>query len=325
VDCVGGIIFAKLLGLAGLGLGTSLPIAVGAIFLWRRMRTVFSIIPDLAAVKSLICAGLAYQMTDAGFDLVRRLDVIAVALLLGPVFVGYYGISALIRDCAVLLSQRGVAEVLSPHMQRSLGQTHSLAEVAPFYETLARLASYALPPLLGASAFILPFCVRLALPQYIPGIPAAQISLFSVFFLVMHATMSSFFVAAQKLRAVFGLFSIFGLLGAVAQFLVLRAGLGLTGAAWTNLAVVISGELVIARKACGHNVSEIMSFIGSLHYPVCASIGLMFLMNSLNLTGRMPGFFESPVKAGLYLLFYSPILFIYESKFTMLRALYQTM
>jgi len=327
VDCIGGIILAKLFGLAGLGLGTALPIAVGVVFLWVRMRTVFTFSIDFGTVKKLIRAGLPYQISDAGFDLLRRLDVIAVALLLGPIFVGYYGISYLTMDICVLLSQRGVAEVLSPHMQRSLGQTDSFATVAPFYESLARLTGYALPPLLGVGAFILPICVRLALPQYIPGIAPAQITLFSVFFLVVHSTMSSFFVAAQKLPAIFRLFSIIGLMGAATQFLVLRAGLGLTGVAWTTLAtlaVVISGELVIARRACGHNTAEIALYLSSLYFPVCASIGLMLLMNSINLAGWMPGFLESPVKAALYLLFYSPIFLIYESKFTMLRALYQT-
>jgi O-antigen/teichoic acid export membrane protein len=327
IDLGTAIVLTKLFGLAGYGTASLLPILIGAIYLQRHVRLAFRMRPDITRIKALIARGFPYSLTETGFELVRRLDVLVMAIVLGPVWVGYYGVAFLLMDFAAVLAQKGMAEVLSPHLLSEFGRTGSFSQVASFYETPARLFCYVLPPMLGVGALLLPGSVRLVLPQYLRGVPAAEITLWAVFFVAVHGTMSSFFVAAQKIPAVLRLYAIVATAGATAQYLVMKSGFGLAGAAWTTLvtmAVLSSGEMFLARRACGHCMGETIPFLSSLYFPLLAAAILRILVGSLSLGAWLPGPLELLAKIAILLVFYSPVLFAYESKFTILRAIYQT-
>jgi O-antigen/teichoic acid export membrane protein len=327
IDFVAVILLAKLFGLVGFGAAYALPTAVATVYLQRHARLPFCLRPDRRRVKSLISCGLPYSLTESAFDCARRLDVFLMAVVLGPVFVGYYGVAFLIMDFAAVLAQRGVSETLSPYLLREFGRTGSPNDVAPFYEKPLRLFGYVLPPVLGVGTLVLPAGVRLALPQYVPGVPAAQITLWAVFFVALHGSMSSFFVAAKKIPAVLWLYAVLIPSGATAQYVVMKLGWGLTGAAWTTLttlALVSFGELFIARQGMGHRVSRILPFLASLYFPFAAAAILKMLVSTLGLGAWLPQPFELIAEAILFILLYAPVLIAYENKFTMLRTIYQT-
>jgi len=327
VDLGAAVLLAKLFGLAGFGIGSMLPTLVGALYLQHHVRLAFRLRPDPPRIKSLIACGFPFSLTEAGFELVRRLDVLVMALVLGPTFVGYYGVAFLIMDFSAVLAQKGMAEVLSPHLLREFGRTGSFSDVALFYEKPARLFCYVLPPLLGVGAFLIPECVRIALPKYLPGVPAAEITLWAVFFVAVHGSMSSFFVAAGKIPMVLKLYGVLACAGATAQVVVMKEGLGLTGAAFTTLvtlSLVSSGEMIIARRVCGYSFRKIVPFLGSLYFPLVAAALLRIFVGSLNLDAVVPTVLQLPCRIMLLLLLYIPVLLAYENRFAMLRTIYQT-
>jgi len=328
IDLGTAIVLTKLFGLAGYGTATLLPVLIAGIYLQRHVRLAFRTRLDIPRIKALIAKGFPYSLTEAGFELVRRLDVLVMAIVLGPAMVGIYGVAFLIMDFAAVLAQKGMAEVLSPHLLSEFGRTGSFSKVSSFYETPARLFCYVLPPMLGVGALLIPECVRLLLPQYVRGIPAAEITLWAVFFVAVHGSLSSFFVAAQKIPAVLRLYAFVAIAGATIQFLLMKFGFGLTGAAWTTLgtlAILSSGEMFLARRACGSGIMETIPYLTSLYFPLIAAGTLRLLLGSLSFGAWLPGPLELAAKIALLLLFYAPVLFAYESKFTILRTIYQTM
>jgi len=327
-DFVAAVSLSMIFQLRGLGAASVVSSILPVLFLSRRLGLRFRIRLDFSRVKTLIRSGLPFSLTEGAFELTRRLDVLLMVVLLGPTFVGYYGISLLIMDFSTVLAQKGVSQVLSPHMLREFGRTGSSAGVALFYEGPARLFCYLLPPLLGAGSFLIGDFVRLLLPQYVPGIPAAQVTMWAIFSVALHASISSFFVAADKIALILRCFAVLIPLGAVAQYLVLRAGLGLEGAAWTSVVVLgltAGAELCFARRNCGHGAREIAVFLASLYFPLLTAIMLKELVESLNVGPWSGSPLESILKVFLFLLFYAPVLIAYESRFSMLRAVYQTM
>jgi O-antigen/teichoic acid export membrane protein len=326
VDLGAGIALAELFGLSGLGAGAAFPLVVGSLYIWMRVRRSFQIRPDFGRIRVLISKGAPYSITEAVFDFVRRLDTMFIALLLGPTFVGYYGISYLIMDSAKLVIQRGMSEVISPYMQREFGRSGSFANVTAFYELPIRIICYLVPPLIGICVLLLPPIVRVALPKYAPGIPAAQITIWGVFFLALHGSMSSFFVATRRIPAVLWLLVISGVSGAVGQYAVIRVGLGLRGAAWITVALltlISSGEIAIARHACGCKLSGTLPFLASLYLPLVASFAVTTMIAHVSFGARVPVALGLGYRAALLLLLYAPILAAYENRFTMLRAIYQ--
>lgn len=327
IDLGAAVVLTRLFGLGGFGVASAVPTLVGALYLQHHVRLVFGLRADTSRVKKLVACGFPYSLTEAAFELVRRLDVLVMAIMLGPTFVGYYGIAFLIMDFAAVLAQKGMAEVLSPHLLREFGRTGSFADIVAFYEIPARLFCYVLPPVLGIGALLLPACVSLVLPKYLPGVPAAEVTLWAVFFVAVHGSMSSFFVAAGRLPVVLRFYAVLACAGAVAQFLVMKAGLGLTAVAFTTLvtlAVVSSGEMIIARRVCGHRFAEVIPFLGSLYFPLAAAAALKVLIASASVGTLVPAAFELPCKIALFLLFYAPVLLFYENRFALLRTIYQT-
>ena len=244
--------------------------------------------------------------------------MIVMAVVLGPVAVGYYGTSVLIMEFSFVLARKGVNQVISPHLLREFGRTGSFVEAAQFYELPARLFCYALPPLLGVGSLLIGDFVRLGLPQYAPGIPAAQITIWTMFFVALHASINAFFVASDMILVIWRIFGALIPFGAAAQFIVMKSGYGLAGAAvcsLATLAVVAATEIFVARRRCGHGTGEIAGFIVMLFFPIATAITLTELIDLAPLA--------SAWKALIFLAFYAPIFLMYELKFSILRTVRQ--
>jgi O-antigen/teichoic acid export membrane protein len=328
VDLAAAVVLCKLFGLAGLGAATVLALFATVLYLQQQQHIRFHLHLDFSRIKDLIRVGVPFSLTEAAFELTRRLDVLLIALLLGSTSVGYYGISLLIMDFVSILAQKGVSQVLSPHLLHEFGRTASFSEVAVFYEMPAKLFCYVLPPVLGIGSLLVGDFVRLVLPQYVPGIPAAQITVWAVFFVALHSSISSFFVAAGMIPVILRFFALIIPLGAAGQFVVLKAGLDLPGAAWMTvgtLGVAVLGEMYLARKSCGYGLSEIVMFLISLLLPLAASILLTTLVDGISQGLAVPAVLADCIKVLIFLLLYAPVLATYEIKFSMLRLVRQTM
>ncbi len=266
------------------------------------------------------------------FEILRRLDVILMALVLGPVAVGYYGTSLLIMEFSIVLARKGVNQVVSPHLLREFGRTGSILDAAVFYELPLRLFCYLLPPVLGVGSLLIGDFVHLCLPQYVPGIPAAQLTIWTMFFVALHASINAFFVASDMILVIWRIFALLIPFGAAAQFAVMKSGFGLTGAAacsLATLAVVAAAEIYVARKRCAHGLREIGSFLAILYFPLVFAILLAQLMDSSMLASFFAIEGPAPLAAGLkslvFLILYMPVLWLYENKYSILRSVRQAM
>jgi O-antigen/teichoic acid export membrane protein len=326
IDCAAAIALCKFLGLYGLGIATCGSLVATAVFLWRSQKVPFQLRIDRSRLSGLMRQGIPFAITEASYELLRRTDVLAIALFAGPIAVGYYGVSILIMDFAMVLSKKGVSQLVSPHLLKEFGRTGSLADVTIFYEIPVRLFCYVLPPLLGAGTFLIDGFVRALLPQYIAGIGAAQLTLWSIFFVALHFSINSFFAAANMIPKIIRLSAVAIAISAAGQFAVMRAGFGIEGAAWCALATSASWacvELVVARMACGNSAGETAGFVASIYLPFAVCVALRALVGAVPLITAPPT--EPVLRAGLLLLFYVPVFIGYEMKFSMLRTVRQSL
>ena len=322
VDFVGFIVLGSLFGLTGLGVAALIGIVVPVAYLWRGQRLRFRFRLPRASIRRLIRAGLPLSGCYAAFEFIRRIDLIVIALLLGPTWVGYYGLSLLLLDFSSYLAKYGISQVVAPNLLHRFGRVGRLADVAVFYETPARLFCYVLPPLLSVGVLLIPGFVEALLPQYVPGIVAAQVSVWGIFFVTVRASMESFLVAARMIQALLKMFALLIPFGVLAHVWVLKLGFGLPAVALTTvgiLGLVAGAEVYLARKSCGHHTSETVKYLGSLCFPLAAAVGLTVWVDSLALGDGVFGGFQTPVKVVLVLALYTPVLFLYEARFALLR------
>jgi O-antigen/teichoic acid export membrane protein len=324
IDATVAILLCRSLGITGLGLAMVLALVVTGIIMILRQNVPFRFTVPRALLVDLMRAGIPFSLTEAGYQMLRRVDVLLIALFLGPTQVGFYGISILIMDCAVVLSEKGVSQVLSPHLLKEFGRTGSHSEVATFYEMPARLFCYVLPPVLAVGTFALGPFVHTFLPQYTVGVPAAQITLWCMLFVVLHFSVHSFFVASNMVPRIIKLQAITLCVAAALQAACLTLGYGILGAAWCTLVITAAWstiELFVARTSCGYSVTESLGFILTIYTPFMACFALRYLIDVVPLDATHP--FSPMIRASVLLLCYLPLFFVYENKFSMIRTVRQ--
>lgn len=328
IECGAALALCSALKLSGLGAGMVASITITIVYLYKRQTVPLRLKPNFRAIKDLIGVGAPFSLSEAAYELIRRLDLLIMAVVLGTTAVGYYGVSRLITDFTMVFCQRGIAQVLSPHLLHTFGRTQSVTRAARYFELPAQLLCYTAPPLLAVGTIVVRDFVLIFLPQYKPGIAAAQITMWTIFLVALHSSVSSFAVAAGIIPTLLRVYGFLIPTGALAQLLILRLGFGLKGAAWCSLillAVVSATEIVIAKRRCGDPFSKIFRFIASLYLPVACAMGLTFAIDlirinpwPMHVSGRAVEVFA---KVSLVLAAYLPILGIYERKFALLRAI----
>jgi len=315
---------ASWFGLAGLGMAACLSIALPGLYLLWQLKFKFRLHPPTKSVLPLMKNGLPLSGAETLYELTRRMDLIFLTILMGPTWVGFYGISLLVMDFAVFLARYGVSQVVSPNLLHEFGREGSLEKVATYYEIPARLCCYVLPPLLSVGALTLPMFVQVALPQYVPGIEAAQIAIWGLIFVTIHASLISFLVAAGKL------FQEIKMLGAVLpasamlQLGSFRLGLGLEGAAAAallTLAIVAAAEITLARRCEDYSTAQIAGFVATLYLPTVVCLASTFLVQAWDVSRIVPVLFTLPFKALIVVVGYSPIFLAYEFRFSLLRSI----
>ncbi len=318
VDLVGGLTLSYCFGLVGIGLAAIVGIALPVLYLWRNQPDAFRSRFEFSRVKDLIRAGIPISLADSMFGLLRFTDLLLLTPLLGPTMAGYYAVSMMINELSIFVANFGVSQVVSSHLLKEYGRVGCVKSVVVFYEAPIRLFSYVLPPILAIGTLMVGPVVRLVLPQYAPGIEAAGITVWGVFYLSMHCAVTPFFRAAKRFGVVLKLLGVMLALTASAQWWGLSNGGGLPGAAWTSLlalGVVVNAELFVAREAAGERLLEILRFLASINLPLMLMVGLMETMEAR----QLGGFVQVAVVLGVY----APVLAIYEFRFSMLRMVRQ--
>jgi O-antigen/teichoic acid export membrane protein len=318
IDLIGGVVLSYCFGLAGIGIATVVGIALPVLYLWRSQPDAFRAGFELARAKVLMTAGIPVSLSDSMFGLLRYLDLLLLTPLLGPTMAGYYAVSMMINEFSIFVANFGVSQVISSHLLQEYGRLGCVKSVVVFYEVPIRLFSYILPPLLAVGTLMVGPMVRLILPQYTAGIEAAEITVWGVFFLSMHSAVTPFFRAAERFGIVLKLLATLLVLTAAGQWLVLSNGGGLVGAAWLSLAalgVLVNAELFVAREAAGDKPGSILGFLISINLPLVLMIALMQVMEHAEV-GVL-------AQAGVLVAVYTPVLAIYESRFSMLRMVRQ--
>lgn len=322
------LVLASWFGLAGLGAAAILSVLIPVCFLSWRLRFGFPLKFDPRRVKGLISAGLPYSLLEASFHLMRYLGVLAVALILGPTYVGYFALSMLIMDFGANIAETGISRVVMPHLLREFGRMGSLQQVTDYFRLPIRFSCYTLPPMLGLGVLLVPSLVSSFLPQYTAGIQAAQVTLWGIFFLAVHSATCSFISAAGKVNQLLKMLVVLAPPAVLIPYWVASAGFGLAGVAWVSLstlAVATSLELYVAERAAGRGRMQVLVFLASMYFPLIAAIVLTSVVQSLTLAVAFPALVGLSSKLLLYLVLYAPLFTVYETRFCLIRTVRQAM
>lgn len=232
--------------------GQLLVLAVTLLFI--RGNIPFSIVPsfDWQKAKRLSQIGFPIMLAGLVFNLFTTADRLVILRYLGQQALGYYSLSIMATGILLLIPMT-VAQIIYPQMSRKYGQTgQPLALTRLIYIPTLYLLAIMVPVLAGVY-FLFPIFIRYFLSQYLPGIPALQITVFGVFFLSLSFGFANFLntVGLQKRFLIIQTIAI-GIV-VVLNWMSIRLGYGIEGIA---MATTVSYTLYAAM------------LIGSTHFQL---------------------------------------------------------
>jgi hypothetical protein len=108
-------------------------------------------------------------------------------------------------------------------------------ELLPYIEKPTFLMAFILPILIGVVILLIPPVTEVLLPQYIPGVAAAQISIITVYFLGLMGMYAIFLGTSLRLLP-YGVVTVTGIILNIAgSYFSVRFGWGLVGLAWAKV------------------------------------------------------------------------------------------
>ncbi len=169
---------AFLWGIKGLLLGMVLTSLAGTLYVVVR-RPRFLKIPfnlDWKRLKSLFQIGVPLSLYSFIRTLFLSVDRILILVFLGRVYLGFYSIAIMVYNFATPLPKL-ISNVLYPRFMEAFGKAGDLDQVDAYLTKPTLTFAYLYPVAAGLGVLALPFFLHYGLPQFSPGLAAAQILL----------------------------------------------------------------------------------------------------------------------------------------------------
>lgn len=242
---------------------------------------------SLKRLKSLVIFGLPISLNGFLGEILKTLDRIMIAKMMGLTFVGFYSVAILGKNYISGLSA-GVGIVTIPHIQEIYSKNEEMHEIKKFVTTPTLIFSYLLPPLLGVAYLISPLFVKTILPQYVPGILALQIMLLDTFFRTCAPQAGQFLITIGKQAKLIPISLAAIIINVFLNYILIKNGFGINGvAAATSFSsfLIFLATLIYAMKHFA-NMKEIFIFILKIIWPLfyifCIIIGCSYFIDVAN-------------------------------------------
>jgi O-antigen/teichoic acid export membrane protein len=254
--------------------------------------------------------------------LLTSVDSIMIAKMLDLKQLGYYSIGTMARSYSVGLS-RNFNIVIAPHFLEDYGKAQDIQKVSKYLRIPALASSITMALLLGIGYFLIPLFVNLFLPQFKPGILAAQLFLLATYFEIASPQSDNFLVAnnkQSKLMYIVGLALTFNI---IFNYIYIKLGLGITG---VTLATVISSfisfsiMLLYAASLFEHKLSKITSVYLITLIPLIYSLLILFILERFILINDV--YLSALIKILLFTTAFIPFLWHLNRKTEIMKILF---
>ena len=190
---------------------------------------------DRALLRYLLKIGILMTLIVVVVGLRTTADRLMIIKFLGVTELGYFSISYVLIQFIFLIPS-AISQIIYPRLSEKYGSSGGNADALRSYvEVPTLILVYSMPLLIGIIFLLLPFGVRLILPQYIPGIAAAQITILGLFFFSAETMAANFLITTNKMYLYLGLSTIAVVINIVLNYIFLKAGFGITGVAMAGV------------------------------------------------------------------------------------------
>lgn len=272
---------------------------------------------------SLIKYSLSLSILGILGNILRSIDRIMIAKMLGITFVGYYSIALLSKNYVVgMYNNFGIVTI--PRLFEAYGRGSDVKNIKKFVVVTTETISYLLPPFLAFIFLISPFLIKFALPNFMPGIIAMQIILFDVFFQACSPQLEPFLVAVGKQRQMILINIITIIIAVLLNYYFIKSGLRITGVAIAASLSSFFYFLVCLFYAMLHFATafEITKFILKIMFPLVYIVGILLISDySLQILSLYVRLF---LKLSIIAVGSIPLMLYIDRKHQVIRVIYSS-
>ncbi len=324
LESVGGILITfslvYFMNIYGLMIGTILVTLGMLLFIYKKNPYHFRFYWNNATLWRELKLGVPLFAQSFLLTLLRSLDSLIIAKLLGFLSVGYYSIALMSRNYANSLPLM-FAHVWYPHLQEDYGRHEDPKAIRNYLLTPLFGFSIFIPFLCGLAIFTVPALVHLLLPKYIPGLMAMKIYLIGSLFMVMGRFSNQFLITLDKYWITVPIMMAAIAVNAALNGSFIALGWGIEGVAFgtaVSLGVYGISSFWVAMKHCSNSkqIAGDISGIFIIALLFWAGIGSIDYFVSF---GNV--YASSLIKIILFLAYAAPFLWHLEKKTQVLRHL----
>jgi O-antigen/teichoic acid export membrane protein len=268
-------------GLPGLLAGQVGWALFGVALLARAGRLRFHWRPAWSPLAAQVRLGVQFTVNSFLQVTARNCGRLVILTMAGTATLGYYGIAMLVASYAELVGG-AVGRSVLPTMVGVYEQRGNAEAMRSYVLTGGRVLGALLAIGVGGAALLLPLFVRLLLPRYLVGVPAAQWLLFGAIFLLLRASIEPFYVAMLTLYRTFPAQVAGVVTAALLAYLAERRGLPLAGVAAGATAGYLLVSVLLLGYAYRHferSIPGLVRYLLAVHGPACYSGALVVLVS----------------------------------------------
>jgi len=230
-------------------------------------------------ILAAVAVGFPISLVWWIFTLQTSVDRVVCASLLGSVRTGYYGIGISLATLLVLIP-RITGRVLYPGVNRAIGQS---ADTHALHGLVVRptLALAVLIPLSQAGFLcVLPLILGRFVPQYLPGLRAAQILVLGAFFLGLTRNGANYLIATDRQGTFLRYVIVCLVVNLAVNLVVVHMGYGIEGVAVSTMLAGFLLSTMIWRRVfhgLGRRGTEQLTGLLQLYAPFVILLAALVL------------------------------------------------
>ncbi len=276
VGSVAIIPFIYWFGFYALIFGFAINNVIQSVFYFRRRPIKYKLTWNSAKLKTLLKITFPIFLVTVISTVFGSIDRLLIASMLDFRNVGLYSLSTFLSKPLTLFVS-SFAVVLFTQLNEHYGRSTEGHVIDKHVDIPVRFLSGFFPPLIGIGILALPLLTSVFLPKYTGGILAAQINVFSIYFLQMSSFAGNalFVLNKQKLSALS--FLIAGTIKTTVSYLGLKQGYGIESVAVASaLSYLVYHELMMffINRSLGRGLA--VFFKRSLSDVVCPLIVIAY-------------------------------------------------
>lgn len=298
--------------LYGFFAGLILHYLIVLLFILKQKPYRFSLFFDWKKLRPLLNLGTAMLIADILRTVIVSIDRIMIAKFLGFTALGYYSVALMANNYLYALPNM-LGIIFFPHFQEVFAKNDDPRDLEKYLREPTLCVAYVFPLLMAAVWIGSEWLIPVLLPQYINGIPALRLLVLASYFTALIHPFMNYIITVRRHWHLIPLQAVLIPVGFGLSWVLIRAGWGLEGVAFTMVIVSVAQFIILSWVSLSmiHAAKATFKLYGQVSMVFAVTVAALFGIASAA-SGMVPSFLKCVMLYAAFIVVMLPFLFLAE-------------